>query len=441
MEFDTRAQAVLGRLRAAGFEAVFVGGCVRDFLRGVAPHDYDAATSALPHQILQVFQDLPVLETGLKHGTVTVLAEGLPVEVTTFRVDGDYTDGRRPDGVTFTSNLAEDLARRDFTVNALAWSPETGIVDLFGGSKDLENQILQCVGDPEQRFAEDALRILRGMRFSSVLGFSLESSTKSAMISLKGRLGFVSAERISEEVEKMLCGQNVASVLAEFSSVLGEILPELVSSFGFEQHNPHHCHDVYSHTVEVVVAVPPEPALRWAALLHDVAKPETFSLSPEGVGHFYGHASRSAALAEEILTRLRCSNALKARVTALIRHHDGPLTPDPALIRRKLNVLGEEGFFDLLSLVRADNSAQAPHLAYRQTVYDEVETLVREILAQHQCFSLKDLAVNGHDLMALGYSGPAIGVALESLLAAVLDGTCENEKECLLRLLKRYQKI
>ncbi len=435
MEWDRRAIEVCEALQTAGFEACLVGGCVRDFLRGVPPQDYDAATSALPHQILQVFPGVPVLETGMKHGTVTLLFEGLPLEVTTYRVDGDYTDGRRPDGVRFTPSLAEDLARRDFTVNALAWSPRGGIVDLFDGISDLKAGILRCVGDPERRFAEDALRILRGMRFASVLGFSLENATKSAMIALKDRLKCVSAERIFAETEKMLCGKNAAFVLSDFSPVLAEIIPELAPTFGFDQHSPHHCYDIFTHLVQTVAAVPPKPALRWAALFHDIGKPETFSLSADGVGHFYGHAPHSAALAEKILTRLRCSNALKAQTVALIRHHDGPLTPDPALIRRKMNVLGEEGFFDLLSLVRADNAAQAPHLSHRQAVYEQVEALAREILEEHQCFSLKDLAVNGHDLMALGYSGPALGAALEGLLAAVLDGTCENEKESLLRML------
>ncbi len=435
MEFDTRVLELLGLLNKAGFEAYCVGGCVRDALRGVPPHDYDVTTSALPEEVLQVFSGLPVVKTGLKHGTVTVVFRGLPVEVTTFRVDGNYSDGRRPDGVRFTPSLAEDLARRDFTVNALAWSPSTGTVDLYGGKDDLQQGILRCVGDPSLRFTEDGLRILRGMRFGAVLGFSVEESTKSAMKALKFRLSSVSPERIFEEMQKLLCGAFAPRVLEEFSEITAVILPALAPCRGFDQQNPHHCHDVYTHLLLTLEAVPPEPMLRWAALLHDVAKPETFSQSPDGVGHFYGHAPRSAEVAEEILTGLRAPNALKADVMLLIRHHDGPLTPDPALIRRKLNKLGEEGFFRLLALVRADNLAQAPHVSYRQQVYDQVEALAREILAQHQCFSLRDLAVNGHDLAALGYSGPEIGAGLQLLLSAVLDGVCENEKSALLAFL------
>ncbi|MBQ4323432.1 MAG: HD domain-containing protein [Clostridia bacterium] len=437
MEFDSRALAVLNRLNSHGHEAYLVGGCVRDYLRNVAPHDYDATTSALPQEILAAFSDCPVIETGLKHGTVTVLWEGLPVEVTTYRVDGDYADGRHPDGVTFTRSLTEDLARRDFTVNAMAISARGEVIDPFGGQADLSAKVLHCVGDPSRRFTEDALRILRGLRFASVLGFCIEEGTAAAIHALSPRLNMVSAERICEEFVKLLCGERVFSVMADFSDVFGVFLPELLPCVGFDQHNFHHIYDVYTHLLRTVESVPSTPRLRMAALLHDIAKPETFDLDEDGVGHFYGHASRSAEIADAILRRLRFSNEDRLAVVTLIKHHDTPIDATEKALRRKLNKLGEEGFFDLLSLIRGDNLALAPQFHDRQAHYDRLETMARSILAEKQCFSLRDLAVNGADLMALGYKGREIGIALNRLLDGVLDGLCPNEKEALLRFLDK----
>ncbi len=436
MKFDVRAISVLNQLKAAGYEAYLVGGCVRDFLRNVEPHDYDVTTSALPEEILQVFPGIPVIETGLKHGTVTVLFDGLSVEVTTYRVDGTYADGRHPDAVTFTRSLSEDLARRDFTVNAIAWSPDVGVVDPFGGGSDLDAGILRCVGDPTRRFVEDGLRILRGLRFSSVLGFSLEKSTETALRGSKDRLNSVSAERIREEFAKLLCGKDVLRILTDYPEVFGVFLPELLPCVGFDQHNFHHIYSVYEHLAQTVAAIPPAVPLRMAALLHDIAKPRCFSSDEHGVGHFYGHAAQSSEVADEILRRLRFSNEERARIVTLIRHHDTPIEPSPTAVRRKLNKLGEPGFFDLLALIRADNSALAPEYHYRQAIYDTLEEIAREILSEKQCFSLKDLAVNGVDLMSLGYQGKEIGDALQFLLDAVLDDQCANEKQALLSYLK-----
>ena len=436
MEFDVRAISVLNQLKTAGYEAYLVGGCVRDYLRNVEPHDYDITTSALPEEMLQVFPDRPVIETGIKHGTVTVLADELAVEVTTYRVDGTYADGRHPDAVVFTRSLVEDLARRDFTINAMAWSPESGVVDPFEGQKDLNLGILRCVGDPIRRFTEDGLRILRGLRFASVLGFSLESTTESALRLLKDRLNLVSAERIREELVKLLCGKDVFRVLSAYPEVLGVFLPEILPSVDFDQHNFHHIYSVHKHLLHAVESVPPIPHLRMAALLHDIAKPQCFSLDDAGVGHFYGHAARSAEIADEILHRLRFSNEERHRIVTLIRHHDTPIDPSPAAVRRKLNKLGAEGFFDLLALIRADNLALAPEFHNRQAIYDTLEEIAREILSENQCFSLKDLAVKGDDLISLGYQGKEIGNALQFLLDAVLDDKCPNEKSTLLSFLK-----
>lgn len=410
-----------------------MGGCVRDYLRNVAPHDYDVTTSALPEEMLKAFSDVPVIETGLKHGTITVLWEELPVEVTTYRVDGDYADGRHPEGVTFTRSLTEDLARRDFTVNAMAWSPGTGVVDPFGGQSDLRERVLRCVGDPRRRFREDGLRILRGLRFASVLGFFLESETEIALRALKDRLSAVSAERIREEFVKLLCGQKVLEVLSAYPDVLGVFLSEILPTVGLCQHNFHHIYTVYDHLLHTVAAVPPTPRLRMAALLHDIAKPETFSLDETGVGHFYGHAARSAEIADGILRRLRFSNEDRKAIVTLIKHHDTPIEPTETAVRRKLNQLGEEGFFDLLSLIRGDNLALAPEFHDRQAIYDTLEEIARQILSEKQCFSLKDLAVKGGDLAVLGLRGKEIGEGLQLLLTAVMEEKTKNDKESLLK--------
>lgn len=436
VEFDARALSVLERLNDNGHEAYFVGGCVRDYLRNVSPHDYDATTSARPEEIRDAFADCPVITTGIRHGTVTVLWEGLPVEVTTYRVDGDYADGRHPEQVSFTRSLTEDLARRDFTVNAMAWSKDSGVVDPFGGREDLREGILRCVGEPALRFEEDSLRILRALRFAATLGFSLDSATESALRQGREGLSRVSPERIREETEKLLCGDHVFPILTQFPEVFGVFLPELLPQVGLDQKNPHHIHDLYTHTAHVVSVVPPKPHLRWAALLHDVAKPETFSVDEQGIGHFYSHASLGTQRADEILRRLKVDGETRKKATALIRYHDAPVDPSERAVRRRLNQLGPDLFFDLIALARADNLAQAPHLRDRQELCDQSIETARRILEEEQCFSLKNLALNGNDLMDLGYRGADVGKGLSFLLDGVLDGVCENERDALLRFLK-----
>lgn len=433
--FDPRALAVLDRLCGKGYGAYLVGGCVRDALRGVPAHDYDAATSALPEQILECFPDLPTVGTGLRHGTVTVLCDGLPVEVTTFRVDGTYSDGRRPDGVIFTQSPEEDLARRDFTVNAMAWSERDGLCDPFGGQNDLRSGILRCVGDPTTRFHEDALRILRALRFASTLGFSLADGTANAVRDCRSLLSRVSSERIAAEMTRLLCGENAEEVLLAYPEVFATVLPELAPCIGFDQHSEYHCLDVYAHLARTVAHVPPLPHLRWAALLHDVAKPQCFSLDERGQGHFYSHAAQSALIAAQILQRLHFDRETERKVDLLIRCHDTPILPDEAAIRRRLNKLGAELYRDLVSLAKADNRAQAPHLSYRLALCDRALETAEAVLAEKQCLSLRELALDGNDLMALGYRGREIGSALQRLLDAVLDGTVENERETLLQYL------
>ena len=430
---------VLRRLRDAGHAAYAVGGCVRDCMMGLVPTDYDVATSATPEETLRVFSGERVIETGVKHGTVTVLADGAGVEVTTFRVDGAYSDARRPDAVAFTLSLSADLARRDFTVNAMAWDEREGLVDLYGGAADIGGRVIRCVGDPDTRFREDALRILRALRFAAVLDFSIEAETAAALRRNAPLLEKISAERVNIELCKLLCGKNARAVLLDYGDVLGVPIPEILPMRGFDQHNPYHIYDVWAHTAIAVESAPSTVVLRLAALLHDVGKPPCFTLD-EGGGHFYGHAKAGAEMADAILRRLRFDTATRERVVLLVREHCGFELTERA-VKRALNRLGPEAYFELAALMRADNLAQSPALRHRQAWIDEMERLGHEILNQEACFSLKDLAVNGDDLIAAGRApGPALGAALKTLLDAVIDGRAENEKAALLAYLELESK-
>lgn len=431
------ARQGLERLEQAGFESWLVGGCVRDLLLGEEPGDYDLATAALPDQTEEVFAGERVLETGKRHGTVTVLLEGVPLEITTFRVDGGYSDARHPDKVTFTRSLREDAARRDFTVNAMAYHPSRGLWDGFGGREDLAAGVIRCVGRPETRFREDALRILRAVRFAAVLGFALEPGTAQAAEETAPLLSQIAPERIWTELCKLLCGKDAGTVLKTYPRILGAVIPELLPMTGFDQRNIHHCFDLLGHTAAAVDAAPRELGLRLAMLLHDIGKPDTFSLGPDGQGHFYGHARRSVELTGSILRRLRCPNRVRERVETLVRYHDTPLAPDSRQVRRWLNKLGEETFFDLIAVHRADTLALAPVFRSRVQTLEETAGLARTILAEAPCLTLRDLAVNGHDLMALGYEGPGIGQALRGLLDRVLDGSLPNQRQALLEALAR----
>lgn len=423
----------LDRLHQAGYEAWIVGGCVRDLLLGRVPTDYDITTSALPPQTKEVFRDRRVVETGIRHGTVTLLEGGMPLEITTYRVDGTYSDARHPDGVTFTTSLREDAARRDFTVNAMAYAPGLGLRDYFGGQEDLARRLIRAVGDPDRRFQEDALRVLRAIRFASVLDFALEEETAAAARRQAAGLQKVSAERVFQELSKLLCGPKAGQVLLAYPDILGQVIPELLPMVGFDHRNCHHCYDVYTHTAVAVDHVPPQLPLRLAMLLHDIGKPDTFSLGEDGQGHFYGHPRRSVELAEGILLRLRAPKKLREQVLTLVRYHDAQIEEDPARLRRWLHKLGPEGFFALLAIQRGDAAGQAPAYCTRIERADRLESQARALLAQTPCLTLADLAVNGHDLLQLGYRGPALGRALQRLLEEVLAGRLANEKAALLQ--------
>lgn len=439
LTLSPQATRALTLLRAAGYEAWIVGGCVRDALLGRTPQDYDLTTSALPQETKAVFSGFRVIETGATHGTITVLMDGEPLEITTYRVDGGYSDARHPDCVTFTRSLREDAARRDFTINAMAFSPQEGLRDFFGGQEDLKGKVIRCVGEPDRRFQEDALRILRALRFAAQLDFSLEGETEAAARRQAHLLEKISAERLSAELGKLLCGPAAGRVLTAYYDILGRVIPELLPMAGFDQRNVHHCYDVLTHTAVAVDHVPPKLHLRLAMLLHDVGKPACFSLGEDGQGHFYGHAHKSMELAQDVLHRLRFPNALTERVVTLIRYHDSVLPEDPRLVARWLGKLGEEAFFDLLAIQRGDTAALNPLFCTRKSGFDALEMIAKDVLSQKTCLSLRDLAVDGHDLLALGYRGRVIGQALNLLLEEVLEGRIPNEKAELLRYLTENQ--
>ena len=427
-------QRILEKLRGGGYEGYLVGGCVRDCLLGRAPADFDVCTDATPEQMKVCFSGLRLIETGLKHGTVTVLMDGEPVEVTTFRADGAYSDNRHPDSVRFVQNLSEDLARRDFTINAMAYAPIPGLVDPFGGQDDLNAGLVRCVGDARERFREDALRILRALRFASRYGFAVEEKTAAAMREGRALLANISVERILAELKGILVGPGAGELLRGFPEVFFAVLPELAPEYCFEQRNPNHIHDVWTHTSYAVDAIRPDAALRLAMLLHDVGKPEKYFTDEAGTGHFYGHADAGSARADEILRRLKCDNATREEVVLLIAHHDMRPPQTDKGVRRLLSELGLEEFRRLIACWRADLDDRAPEIQERNLrIIGVTEKLLDGILARESCFCLRDLAVNGDDLLSLGVPrGPAVGRALNELLSLVLDGEIQNEREALL---------
>ena len=458
---DRKEKKILQILEDAGYEAYFVGGCVRDAFmaieqtmkdsQGIPQGDVDVATNALPEETKDVFAKFRVIETGIKHGTVTVLlpeddcennAGGnkmIPVEITTYRTDGTYSDSRHPDQVRFVRNIEEDLARRDFTVNAMACDIKGQIVDPYGGRDDLSAGVIKAVGDADKRFKEDALRIMRGLRFAAVLGFEIEEKTAAAMLKNRELLKNVSAERIFVELKKLLTGKFAGDVLRKYVDVLEDILPEIWAMKGFEQHNPYHKYDVLEHCIRAMEAVKTTPEnleeMKLAALLHDVGKPETYFMDEEGVGHFYGHPRKSEELVRGIMQRLKADKATLERVAVLVKYHDLIFDKDEKLLKRWMNRLGPEVLQEILEIKLADNFATGNMSSELGNKFNDIRDMMTEILRQEQCFSLKDLAVGGNDLIAAGMKpGPEVGRVLSKLLDAVIDGECENEKEALMTM-------
>ena len=423
---------LIHQLEEAGFETWVVGGCVRDHLMGNVPHDYDCCTAAEPEQMQALFADRQLVLAGLKHGTVGVVTEAGVVEITTFRTEGGYLDSRHPDWVKFVRDVKEDLARRDFTVNAMAYSPRRGLCDPFGGQADLKNGLLRAVGDPVLRFREDALRILRGLRFAARFGFQIEEATRTAMHTEIAGLDTLARERVLTELEGFLLAATARDIL-DGAELLCRIIPELAPQLGFDQKNPHHEHDIFTHTAMVVERAPKEPVLRMAALLHDLGKPATFSLDEKGVGHFYGHAGLGAKMAEDILRRLKCSNALRDEVTWLIAHHMDRFPCEEKSARRCLSKHGLPRMERLTRLQMADFGGKVD-----DGDLDEWLGLLREVDAREGALTLKTLAVKGKDLIGLGIApGKQVGELLNRLLSMVLAGELPNQREALLEYLRK----
>ena len=429
-----KTAAVLRRLSSAGFSAYAVGGCVRDSLLGAAPQDWDICTNATPQEIIACFSEERTILTGVRYGTVTVLLDGEAFEVTTYRAESVYSDNRHPDEVRFLSSLRGDLARRDFTVNAMAADADGAVVDCFGGAEDLRNGVIRCVGAPEERFTEDALRIMRALRFAAKLGFSVAEETAAAVHAQRERLRSVAPERLRKELKGLLCGKNAAAVLAEFSDVLCVLLPELVPCIGFRQYNPHHAYDVWQHTLCALQASEPQEALRLAVLLHDIGKPAVFTMDKNLIGHFYGHAVVSAAMTEEILRRLHYDNATSKLAATLVRGHDFALQPlNERRMRRLLARYGEDTVRLLLRLRRADRLGKGTDSREAiEAMTQQAEALLESVLREEPCVSLRKLHIDGNDLLAMGVPrGKRVGVVLQRLLDAVLDGKLTNEREAL----------
>ncbi|MBR5512352.1 MAG: CCA tRNA nucleotidyltransferase [Ruminococcus sp.] len=434
---------ILSALEKAGFSAYIVGGCVRDTIMGIPIHDYDITTNALPKEIIEVFSGHKVIPTGIKHGTVTVLHNNEPFEITTFRIDGEYTDSRRPDNVIFTASLYEDLARRDFTMNAIAMDMNGNIYDPFCGEEDIRNGVIRCVGNPTERFTEDALRILRAIRFSSILGFDIEENTSDAIHTLKTRLNNISSERIFVELMKLLAGKKCVSILLEYRDIIGQIIPELVPAFDFEQHSPYHKYNVYEHIVRSVNAVPRNingaDVLRLTMLLHDVGKPDTFKLDENGRGHFKGHAKVSAEKAKDILQRLKTDNKTLNTVYDVIYLHSDKIDSEK-YIKRIINKIGFDKFLLLIEAKKADNSAKHSFVLAEIEELDGFINTARRLVEENACMHISDLAINGTDLMELGFKGKDIGECLNSALQLIIDEKLVNSREKLLEYAQEMKK-
>ena len=502
--YEFRAGCMAVRmLKAAGHKAYFVGGCVRDemtrrmsrpsaedifgscrYARALTdePHmrgssnmiDIDITTSATPEEMMRVFHGMKIIKTGIKHGTITLIAEAdggdapqnesgadqrtggqagseilaecgesdksvrmVPLEITTYRTESGYSDCRHPDSVGFTRSLEEDLKRRDFTVNALAMDENGSITDILGASEDLRNRVLRAVGDPDERFREDALRIMRAMRFASVLGFRIEEKTEAAMFRNGGLLKKLSVERVFSEFRKLVTGKYAPDVVRRYIDVLGEVFPELYAMKGFDQRNKYHKYDVLEHCIHAMEAVKTTPEnreyMKTAALFHDIGKPPTYSPDDTGRGHFFGHAAKGAEVTAEIMKRFRVDKAFADRVVLLVKYHDMLFESDERLLKKWMRKFTPEVLFEILAIKFADNLATGNMTEALKVKFSEIEMMMRGILEQEQCFSLKALAVGGSDLLAAGMEpGPAVGVMLEVLLEKVTDGELENSKDVLM---------
>lgn len=434
------AQYIISRLMKCGFEAYVVGGCVRDKMLSKEPDDWDICTNAHPNTVASIFRDCHVIPAGVRHGTLTVESFGDMYEVTTYRIDGEYSDFRRPSRVEFTSDITKDLSRRDFTINAIAYNEKAGFIDPFDGAGDLlSRRLIRCVGNAEDRFNEDALRIMRAIRFSSILGFRIEEKTSDAIHRNKHLLDHIAAERINVELRKLLTGKHALPVLLEYSDVIAQIIPEFAQCIGFDQHNKYHVYTVYEHIMRAMNNYTgDDETVRLALFFHDIGKPQCYTEDENG-GHFHGHGVPSSDMTSEIMTRLRFDNQTKNDVAALVLYHDATIEPTKKTVRRWFNKIGTSLFLRLLQVRKADILAHAPEtIQSRLDRCDALEKLANEIMDEAECFSLKDLAVKGEDVMRLGVpEGKEVGRLLNEALCAVINEAVKNDHDELIAYLSR----
>lgn len=430
------ANELIHTLQNNGHSAYIVGGCVRDSILSRTPHDYDICTSATPSEMLEIFKDRKIIETGLRHGTITIVVNGEPYECTTFRIDGIYLDNRRPDSVTFTDKLVEDLRRRDFTINAMAYNDEEGLIDPFNGLEDIEYKKIDCVGSAKDRFEEDALRILRAIRFAAQLEFTIMPGTDWEIHKQYKNLENISIERINSEFCKIASSDDFCVELLLYKDVFSLFIPELKDMFDFPQNNPWHIWDVFGHTIHAIEYCDSDDlTVRLAVFFHDFGKPHSYQDGEDGIRHFKGHGRVSADITDSIMKRLRFDNETRNNVVELVYYHDATFEVGKKYVKRWLNKIGEKQFRRLLQVKKADNKAQNLELSSdRIEELNKIEALIDELLQEEECFSLKDLAINGKDLMSVGYTaGKELGNTLNRLLQLVIDGDCPNEKEKLLQ--------
>lgn len=422
-------------LSGSGFEAFVVGGCVRDMIMGKVPSDYDITTNALPEQTAGCFKDFKVIETGIKHGTVTVVIDGENIEITTYRVDGEYLDNRRPENVKFTRSLEEDLKRRDFTMNAIAYSPEKGIFDPMCGEQDIKRKIIRCVGEPDKRFNEDGLRILRALRFSSQTGFEIDSATAASVRKNKNLIKNLSAERIFVELKKLLCGKNAHNVLRDYVEVIGVFIPEILKTVDFEQKTKYHCYNVFEHTLKALENSENTEIIRLSVFLHDIGKPAAHASDADGTAHFKGHAMISAEMARDIFARLKSDNETKNIVCGLIAEHSVRVSVEETAIKKYISEKGLDFVKLLMKVKMADNSAKAPEYCNPQELV-KMGKLIEKIEKSGCPLFISNLALTGGDLVKLGVSGKRVGEMLETLLELVINDEELNTREFLIKKAK-----
>lgn len=435
-------QNMIEQLENKGYTAYIVGGCVRDAIMGKPPHDYDICTSATPDEMKEVFKEYDVIETGLKHGTLTVKGEDDFYEITTYRIDTEYKDNRHPDKVIFVDDIEKDLARRDFTINAMAYNKKTGLIDPFGGEKDIRDRVIRCVGNPDKRFNEDGLRIMRAIRFASVCKFNIDKDTENSIHKNKNLLNNISQERITSEFCKMLITADF-NLLNNYKDIIGEIIPEMKQTFDFEQYNYHHLYNVYEHIIHSVDNAPNNLIIRLSLFFHDIGKPSCFSLDENGVGHFYSHSKASKEITEKVMREMKFDNKSVKTVCELVGNHDIIPTDSKKFVRKMLNKLGKEQTERLLTVEECDKKAQTINKDSLETfrIITNVREKINEVIEEENCFSLKDLAINGNDLKNIGIKeGKEIGIILNLLLENVLENPENNSREKLLKIAENLKE-